>query len=821
MLVRLGPNPSSGPIGSSGVISGTTPNLTSSVPPPSSTKEVDVRPISELNLRQTQPVQQYDAGKEKENNPERGRDKLTERLAKLAKGKDSIDTSTSSGRTMSSTSSPFQQHHAGPGSLSKHSAPKLSVSPPEKPSPPDNHLICGVDDSILHLILNMGDSDVSVAPALKVTSAQVHKEADITSESESDEYGEPERKKSIKEKQTDRIAPIPIKQREPPSSFSVMSRPPMNRYSKDERRPTLIAPSSNTNAITKVKPILNTSGGKSLMNLDNPSTASNLKSNPNLASFSSSTTSSFDTTRKRSSTLIPSSSASVPATSSLSSSTFGASTSSLTKPDAGRGQNVASSANTSNTGASGPKPNSVHIDGTSKTVASGGDSVNVKAVDSAHTPRQRSSTMVPMVPSSVSSQNKNSSRVPVASTVPVKPFAMRRDSPASSTGDSSSGRAPLTPRDGSDLGSKTVSSDRKERKDEWSSGVSGLSVASTKGGMRPRGANGPNKHMQRRSVSFNDDVENEESRKNDVEGKNDAETRRKERRRGEAKAAIEVRTQSHSARSRLIDVFLQLGNVINGPGPVVSDDEDDMPINQAMNARVPSLHPMMAMGNQMSMQMPFGGVPGSSWGGNFQSQVGSPQMLVPPQFVVPTVGPNYMAAHQQAMMFAKQAYQIAVAQQAMAAAADEWDRNSVMGGSVYGDPSSSASVMMGPYMGNGWSTGSMIFPNAARSVYGGMGGLASSRSDYGGGGPVSNMAGGKWNSARSMYGDSFGQSNRSRPSGGEGDRSLAAMRNHPPMPPIPHSGSGGSSSLGNRGRGRASSGPAVPIRGGMRKASGV
>jgi len=27
--------------------------------------------------------------------------------------------------------------------------------------------------------------------------------------------------------------------------------------------------------------------------------------------------------------------------------------------------------------------------------------------------------------------------------------------------------------------------------------------------------------------------------------------------------------------------------------------------------------------------------------------------------------------------------------------------------------------------------------------------------------------------------------------------------------------------LGNRGRGRASSGPAVPIRGGMRKASGV
>lgn len=537
MSGRLAPNPSSGSIGLSGVTSGATPNLTSFVPPSSSTKEVDVRPISTLNWRQTQPVQQYDVGKEKENNSERGRDKLTERLAKLAKGKDSIDAGTNSGRMMSSTSPPFQ-HHAGPGSLSKHSVPKLSVSPPEKPSPPDNDLICGVDDSILHLILNMGDSDVSLAPALTVTSAQVHEEADITSESESDEYGEPERKKSIKEKgkEMDRIAPIPIKQREPPSSFSVMSRPPMNRHPKDERRSTLIAPSSNTNAITKAKPILDTSDERSLMNSDIPSTVLNLKSNSNLVS--SSTTSSFDTTRKRSSTLIPSSSTSIPATSSLSSSTFGASTSSFTKPNvsSGRGPNVASSVNTSNTGASGPKPNSVHTDGTSKTVASGGDGVNVKAIDSAHTSRQRSSTMVTMVPSSVSSQNKNSSRVPVASIVPAKPFAMRRDSPASSTGDSSSGRAPLTPRDGSDLGSKTVSSNRK---DEWSSGVSGLSVASTKGAMRPRGANGPNKHMQRRSVSFNDDVEDE---KNDKEGKIDAETRRKERRRGEAKAAIEVRT---------------------------------------------------------------------------------------------------------------------------------------------------------------------------------------------------------------------------------------------------------------------------------------
>ena len=48
-----------------------------------------------------------------------------------------------------------------------------------------------------------------------------------------------------------------------------------------------------------------------------------------------------------------------------------------------------------------------------------------------------------------------------------------------------------------------------------------------------------------------------------------------------------------------------------------------------------------------------------------------------------------------------------------------------------------------------------------------------------------------------------------------------SRRSYPPMPPIPHNGSGGSSSSGIRGRGRASSGPAISIRGGMRKASGV
>ncbi|KAF8203849.1 hypothetical protein BJ912DRAFT_215411 [Pholiota molesta] len=58
--------------------------------------------------------------------------------------------------------------------------------------------------------------------------------------------------------------------------------------------------------------------------------------------------------------------------------------------------------------------------------------------------RQRSSTMITGVP--LSAQMNGRVHQP-----PEKPFAMRRNSPASSTGDSSSGRAPLTPRDGSDI----------------------------------------------------------------------------------------------------------------------------------------------------------------------------------------------------------------------------------------------------------------------------------------------------------------------------------------------------------------------------------
>lgn len=133
--------------------------------------------------------------------------------------------------------------------------------------------------------------------------------------------------------------------------------------------------------------------------------------------------------------------------------------------------------------------------------------------------RQRSSTMITGVPLSVQASK---------AIHPERPFAVRRNSPASSTGDSSSSRAPVTPRDGSEIGIQ----DRK--RDEWSGDVS------------------VKQHFKRRSVSFEEDNLNSKpsgiphskgkGHTNSNTAVNDEvrEARRKERRRTEAKAAIEV-----------------------------------------------------------------------------------------------------------------------------------------------------------------------------------------------------------------------------------------------------------------------------------------
>ena len=243
---------------------------------------------------------------------------------------------------------------------------------------------------------------------------------------------------------------------------------------------------------------------------------------------------------------------------------------------------------------------------------------------------------------------------------------------------------------------------------------------------------------------------------------------------------------------------------------MVDDDDDDLPINQSMNvgSRMSAVNPMMAMGSPMGMGMPmsFGGSPmgPGGWGGNMGSMGNMSQsMLSPAQFMAPPpADPSFLMAHQQAMMIAKQAYQMAVAQQAMAAAADEWERGSAIGGyggggSVYGGSAyggSNAPSMMGsPYNMMGMMQQGGRWASAA-SAYGGGGGgqmFNSSRSEYGGGGRTT----GNWSSSKSSYGEAFGPS--SDPYARKGGqtpksqlRSISQPRDSgyfPPVPPLPAS----------------------------------
>ncbi|KAF9069306.1 hypothetical protein BDP27DRAFT_1363435 [Rhodocollybia butyracea] len=382
-------------------------------------------------------------------------------------------------------------------------------------------------------------------------------------------------------------------------------------------------------------------------------------------------------------------------------------------------------------------------------------------------PRQRLAVSKP--PPRSMSANQMPSVVPSQTSrfpgpIPIKPFA-KSQSPASSTGGSSSANgAPNTPRDGSDIGDSIAHKPFQEEK--WGSGVSGLSFGA--------------KHSRRKSIAFEDEVGSVAGNGKNKETPRDGEARRKERRRSEARAAIE------------------LGNTINGPGPILDDDDDeDLPISQTAAARMNGMNPMMMNPSMPGMLAPqTTGSPMWGWPAMPQMPQMPGQMLSPSQFMVPPpADPAFFAAHQQAMMFAKQAYQMAVAQQAMAAAADEWERGSTIGfnssQSMYGMPPSAPSMMGSPYgmgAGNGWSTGSTIFPpsGSRMSMYG-----SGAMSEYGGGGG----RGGNWNSSRSVYGESFGPSSSS-PSGRGGQSPNTPNRGRmssytrdsgyfPPVPPIP------------------------------------
>ncbi|KAI6015637.1 hypothetical protein EDC04DRAFT_2752210 [Pisolithus marmoratus] len=309
--------------------------------------------------------------------------------------------------------------------------------------------------------------------------------------------------------------------------------------------------------------------------------------------------------------------------------------------------------------------------------------------------------------------------------MPQRPFAgnnsARGDSPApSSTGESSSGGPPFTPRDGSEIGVRTREN--------------GSDVGST---LKAR------THMRKSSVTFEDVPEKgrERGRERAKSGAAEEE-RRRERRRSEAKAAIEF------------------GKLVNSRGPLVRDGWDDELLPRSGNGRM-TVNPMMGMGmegNMSGMMTANGWVP-------WQQPMATGMSGMVPQLQFNN-DPAFLAAHQRAMMLAKQAYQMAVAQHAIAVAGEEWERTSNTGfgggGSVYGGGSTAsvyggAGITAGASMPNPgmlmppgqWHGAPVMFPSTAL-MYGG--GISSTQSEFGGGTA--------W-ASRSAYGESFGPSSRS------------------------------------------------------------
>lgn len=155
--------------------------------------------------------------------------------------------------------------------------------------------------------------------------------------------------------------------------------------------------------------------------------------------------------------------------------------------------------------------------------------------------------------------------------------------------------------------------------------------------------------------------------------------------------------------------------------------------------QMPMGWPAQGMPQQIMGGMPgMGGINPTAMGMNMLSA--QQVMLTPP---TPNADPAFLAAHQQAMIIAKQAYQYAVAQQAMQAAGEEWERGSSVSGFT---PSNGMNMGMGGYGMNGmWGNTAPMFPSAPRSMYAGSMIGASSEVNWG---------------TASVYGDSFGPANQ-------------------------------------------------------------
>lgn len=161
----------------------------------------------------------------------------------------------------------------------------------------------------------------------------------------------------------------------------------------------------------------------------------------------------------------------------------------------------------------------------------------------------------PVMASTSSSRNGSPARQTYLSPAAPRPPFVRGESPASSTGSASSRAQPVTPRDGSDLGSS-----RGGRAQDSAGNSVVTDTSSGAGNEKPRRLDA---HGRRFSVSFLDEPAEERGRsgapsasgakespsakKGDTRRKENLsqDDARKERRRNEAKAAIDVRHFTH------------------------------------------------------------------------------------------------------------------------------------------------------------------------------------------------------------------------------------------------------------------------------------
>jgi serine/arginine repetitive matrix protein 2 len=157
--------------------------------------------------------------------------------------------------------------------------------------------------------------------------------------------------------------------------------------------------------------------------------------------------------------------------------------------------------------------------------------------------RPRSATMGTLVTANLpppTNPSTNTSSSPAFNRPPQRPFAMRDNSPSSSTGDSSSGRLPITPRDGSEIGRGLGRGVRGKQQlfrttESFDVGNDGLlSASNSEMGLKAK------KLAHRKSASYDDSTLKAVMRGGNGVPSITDEDRRRERRRSEAKNAIEV-----------------------------------------------------------------------------------------------------------------------------------------------------------------------------------------------------------------------------------------------------------------------------------------